>query len=440
MDYPDEVSHPRMFRWLAAKSNTNIQEANLFNPPNDAVVHPWIVPTEEESVMTSCITLGHVDTIANPTMELIKKKLAGTIATRRAVRQGQPNVEALHDQPFTKAYPGASFGRVIGVGGRHADVATTSDDEHVDAQERINMFENTPFRLYTGPSSPSCSHCEYNECKDRQDKLFKKVEAISKAIEESKSKRRVIPSKKVREPHTPTALVRRKKRAIRDVLSTQKSKEIAIPLSPKVVKVLGRVKKVDIYVQLGAEEKRDLRQAKNAKPSAPDYPRPSFLPQDFHIMTDIHMPYEDKHVDIILYLIKKRQLTYREAYDAADRIMDLDFYKKLKDRYDQLNGEASALGVGLDFLVPTLVLDEEETLRYVRGDRPNLHGKSWTEAKWILKIISVNDMHYRAIEILLEEGKINVYDSNIPLIDDFDLFLLVEPRMMLLPILLMESK
>ena len=138
--------------------------------------------------------------------------------------------------------------------------------------------------------------------------------------------------------------------------------------------------------------------------------------------------------------MRKRQLTYREAYDAADRIMDLDFCKKLKDRYDQLNGEASALGVGLDFLVPTLVLDEEEMIKYVRGERPNPHGKSWTEAKRILAVISVNDMHYRAVEILLEEGKINVYDSNVPLIDDFDLFLLVEPLMVLLPILLRESK
>ncbi|KAM3362788.1 hypothetical protein P3S68_017642 [Capsicum galapagoense] len=49
-------------------------------------------------------------------------------------------------------------------------------------------------------------------------------------------------------------------------------------------------------------------------------------------------------------------------------------------------------------------------------------------------------MHYRAVEILLKEGKINVYDSNIPLIDDFNLFLLVEPVMVLLPILLRESK
>ncbi|KAM3268006.1 hypothetical protein P3S67_031991 [Capsicum chacoense] len=138
--------------------------------------------------------------------------------------------------------------------------------------------------------------------------------------------------------------------------------------------------------------------------------------------------------------MRKRQLTYRKAYDAVDRIMDLDFCKKLKDRYDQLKGEASSLGVGLDFLVPTLVLDEEETLICVRGDRPNPHGKSWTEAKKILAVISVNGMHYRVVEILLEEGKINVYESNVPLINDFDLFLLVEPLMVLLPILLRESK
>ncbi|KAM3307900.1 hypothetical protein P3S67_009644 [Capsicum chacoense] len=120
--------------------------------------------------------------------------------------------------------------------------------------------------------------------------------------------------------------------------------------------------------------------------------------------------------------------------------MDLDFCKKLKDRYDQLNGEASALGVGLDFLVPTLVLDEEETLRYIKGDRPNPHGKSWTEAKRIRAVISANGIHYRAVEILLEEGKINVYDSNVPLVNDFDLFLLVEPLMVLFSILLRESK
>ena len=87
--------------------------------------------TEEEFVMTSYITLGHVNTIADPMVELIKKELAGPTAIRRAVRQGQPNVEALHDHP-TEADPDASSGRVD-VGDGHVDVATTHDDEYVDA-------------------------------------------------------------------------------------------------------------------------------------------------------------------------------------------------------------------------------------------------------------------------------------------------------------------
>ncbi|KAM3289066.1 hypothetical protein P3S67_017353 [Capsicum chacoense] len=41
MDYPEEVSYPRTFKWLAAKSNTKIKEDDFFNPPND--VNPmWI--------------------------------------------------------------------------------------------------------------------------------------------------------------------------------------------------------------------------------------------------------------------------------------------------------------------------------------------------------------------------------------------------------------
>ncbi|KAF3661648.1 hypothetical protein FXO37_12828 [Capsicum annuum] len=64
------------------------------------VVYPWIVPTEQKLGMTSFITLGLVDTTTYLTMELIKKELAGATAIRRAVRQGQPNVKALYDQPI----------------------------------------------------------------------------------------------------------------------------------------------------------------------------------------------------------------------------------------------------------------------------------------------------------------------------------------------------
>ena len=98
----------------------------------------------------------------------------------------------------------------------------------------------------------------------------------------------------MRDSYTPPVLVRRKKRAIRDILSARKLKQITIPSSPKVVEVQGPVKKVDIYAELGAKDKRDLRQAKNTKPGAPDYPRPLFSPQDFQTMTVIRMSYENK--------------------------------------------------------------------------------------------------------------------------------------------------
>ncbi|KAF3669845.1 hypothetical protein FXO37_08811 [Capsicum annuum] len=77
--------------------------------------------------------------------------------------------------------------------------------------------------------------------------------------------------------------------------------------------------------------------------------------------------------------MRKRQLTYPEAYDTADRIMDLNFCKRIKDKYDQLNSDVSSYVVGLDFYVSTLDLEEEEMIKYVRGERPNPHGKSWTK-------------------------------------------------------------
>ncbi|KAF3677901.1 hypothetical protein FXO38_03551 [Capsicum annuum] len=138
--------------------------------------------------------------------------------------------------------------------------------------------------------------------------------------------------------------------------------------------------------------------------------------------------------------MRERKLTYPEAYDTANRIMDLDFCKKLKDKYDQLNDTALDCGARFDFLDFTLDWDEEEMIKYVRGERPNPHGKSWTKAKRILAVISVKAIHYRVVEILLKEGNINFDYYNEPLIDDVDLFLLVEPLMEMLPILLRESK
>ncbi|KAF3637136.1 putative glycerol-3-phosphate 2-O-acyltransferase 6-like [Capsicum annuum] len=211
-DYSDEVSHPRILRWLATKSNMRINEVDLFNPLDDAITHSMQLMQQ----------MGLVDTIADPIVDLIKKKLVGAIAIRRVVRQGQPNVETLHDQP-TATDPGAASkgitGGVAQVGGVHvdADADASRDDEHVDAQEKINMFEITPYtglsHLYTGPSHPFSGHshsfsplyslCKCNECMDRHDKLLERIDVIAKAVKELKSKRSVIPSKNMRKQYTP---------------------------------------------------------------------------------------------------------------------------------------------------------------------------------------------------------------------------------------------
>ncbi|KAF3624225.1 hypothetical protein FXO37_31467 [Capsicum annuum] len=164
-DYPDEVSHARIIRWLVAKSSKIFKKVDLFNPMDDTVVHPWIIPTEQELGMNSFIKLGLVDTTKERMVELIKKELDGATTIRREVRQGHPNVEAHHDQPTVTDPDVLSGGVTSGViddGGSHPDASATAsrDYEHIGAQERINTFENTPCIGPSHPSSPSCSHCK----------------------------------------------------------------------------------------------------------------------------------------------------------------------------------------------------------------------------------------------------------------------------------------
>ncbi|KAM3338241.1 hypothetical protein P3S68_031458 [Capsicum galapagoense] len=194
--------------------------------------------------MTSFLTLGLVDTKEYPMVELIKKKLAGATSIRRAVSQGQPNIEALHDQPQTAIDPGASFGGVAGGvvcddSSHPAATAAIRDYEHIGAQQKINIFENTP--------------CTEN-------KLLKNLEAIVEAIEELKSSRGVIPSNKVGKTCTPTVAVRRKRRKIRKILSVLKLEKIATPSAPRVIEVQGPPKKVDIIAVLGKEKNKELEE------------------------------------------------------------------------------------------------------------------------------------------------------------------------------------
>ncbi|KAF3629559.1 Pentatricopeptide repeat-containing protein, mitochondrial [Capsicum annuum] len=192
--------------FLSSESISRITRIRFLIQDPLVVVHPWIVPTIDELGMTPFHTLGLIDTKEDPTMELINKELDGETSIRRAVRQGQSNVEALHDLTQTAIDPGGSSrgvaGGVVCDGGSYpaSASAVNRDYEHVGAQQKINIYEKTP-----------CT------------------EAIAEAVEELKTRRGVIPSNEVREPCIPTVEVRRKRIKIRQILSVLKSAKNATP-------------------------------------------------------------------------------------------------------------------------------------------------------------------------------------------------------------------
>ncbi|KAM3377224.1 hypothetical protein P3S68_009637 [Capsicum galapagoense] len=148
---------------------------------------------------------------------------------------------------------------------------------------------------------------------------------------------------------------------------------------------------------------------------------------------------KDKYVDEILCLMKGRQLAYPDAYDAVDRIMDLNFYNNFKDWYAKLYKIADSGSSRFDKLVSTFQWDEE-SIKYVREKRSYPHGKSWTKAKRILAVMNVDITHFFAVEILLYEEKIKVYYCNLPVFSDKTFLTHMKPHLKLLPKLLTQSK
>ncbi|KAM3270853.1 hypothetical protein P3S67_029055 [Capsicum chacoense] len=352
-----------MMQWVICCNRLSIN----CNWCNRWVVYPWNVPIIDELGMTSFLTLGLVDTKEDPTVELIKKELAGETSIKRVVRQGQPNVEAFHDQPQTAIDMCASSSVFL-----------------------VELFVMVAVILVLLP-------VVIMMCKDNKDKLLEKLEAIAEAVEKLKSRRDIIPSNEVRDPCTPTVAVRRKRRKIRQILSILKSTKIATPPALKVVKVQGPPKKVDIFAELGKEKEEELQEIMNGKMKIQkEYTIHSFAAEYFMNMTNMCEWYEDNYVDEILCLMRGRQLAYLDAYYTAARIMDLNFYNNFKDRYDDLRKDVGTGGQRFDELVSTFQWDDEE-IKYVRRKRPYPHGKSWTKAKKILAIMNVEVKHFLGV-------------------------------------------
>ncbi|KAH0659042.1 hypothetical protein KY285_027593 [Solanum tuberosum] len=79
----EEISSPRTLRWLRSKTKTAKNIPDLYNPPHDAVVHPWLVPIENELQMSYLITLELVETLFDPVVDRVKMELVGARTNKR---------------------------------------------------------------------------------------------------------------------------------------------------------------------------------------------------------------------------------------------------------------------------------------------------------------------------------------------------------------------
>ncbi|PHT93916.1 hypothetical protein T459_01798 [Capsicum annuum] len=65
VNYRKEVSYPRILRWLLTKTDKNIKFLDLFNSPTEAIVDPWLVPTNQELKMPFFLTSRFVQTLSD---------------------------------------------------------------------------------------------------------------------------------------------------------------------------------------------------------------------------------------------------------------------------------------------------------------------------------------------------------------------------------------
>ncbi|KAH0716739.1 hypothetical protein KY290_013005 [Solanum tuberosum] len=135
----------------------------------------------------------------------------------------------------------------------------------------------------------------------------------------------------------------------------------------------------------------------------------------------------------------ERHVRYPEYYDSTDRILDLNFYSNFKLRYDEMSDEATTVG-GRSF---TQLINEfewdEDMINYVRGIRPYPGGMDWIGAKRLLAVMNINKTHFVTLEILLHEGRMNVYDCMLMGMEHAKFLTFIQTVFELLPKLLKQS-
>ncbi|KAH0729654.1 hypothetical protein KY289_000842 [Solanum tuberosum] len=326
----EEKSCPRILRWLRSKTKTAKNILDLYNPPHDAVVHPWLVPTEKELQMPYLITLGLVEALFDPVVDRVKMELTGARTIKRD--------------------------RVV----NELVVFDGVDDRGIDVGAGVGQDQGAI-------SCRRCSGFLCEKCKKQDEDSIMYLQTLSRLSMNLKKRGggvKVIPSTNVRNPYTPQAK-RRKKSFIKAIQNLKKKILGELPMA--VGEEVLEFKHVNVYKRVTIAEKNKLVDLTRAKELRAQYDMHCFSGEDFKTMTSMDIWWEDWYVDEIISLMRERHVRYPEYYDSTVRILDLNFYFNFKLRYDKMSEEATTVG-GRSF---TQLINEfewdEDMINYVRG-------------------------------------------------------------------------
>ncbi|PHU05223.1 hypothetical protein BC332_26045 [Capsicum chinense] len=192
VNYQEEVSCPRILRWLLAKTNKNEKFLDLFNPSKEAIVYPWLVPINRELKMLFFITLRSVQTLSDPKIvdEIKIEFYRATTITRKIILEG--GIVVVDDGSCIGSGSGAA------VGANNAPLTIFETTSHYDYDHNGRTDFSPDFAI-----SSKCSACKCQDCKAKHNGVINVINALTTSIKKMISKRGVIPSKRISHPDTP---------------------------------------------------------------------------------------------------------------------------------------------------------------------------------------------------------------------------------------------
>ncbi|PHU25552.1 hypothetical protein BC332_03884 [Capsicum chinense] len=193
VNYQEEVSYPRILRWLSAKTNKNAKFLDLFNPPRKQTLpDPKIV-------------------------DGIKMKLFGaTTITRKIILEG--GLVAVDDGSGSDSGSGSG----VAVGANDAPPTIFETTSHYD-YDHTGCADFSP----DFTTSSECFACKCQDCKVKHDGVINAINALISSVKKMAFKRGVIPSKRISYLYTPLeikAAKRRRKDTSKASSSIEKSK------------------------------------------------------------------------------------------------------------------------------------------------------------------------------------------------------------------------